>query len=327
MVQKQKSEYNLSVVIPAYNLENSLATLFIQLDSLDPLAVEIIFIDDASNDNTLQMIKAYAKGKNNVTCIKNKTNLGAGVARNKGFASVNGKYTYFFDGDDILHVPALMHTIEILERTQASVSLHSYKFFRGDSNSVGMNAVDVSLWQKFYPEFAGQAIELNEVAALLEFTNYPWNKVIKTEDYKNYAEEGLFGETTVNNDILGHWKIMLSAKNIILIDEPIASHVVAESDRHLSNKFGLERLQLFDALEDTRKFIENNSYWKSRYCHVYWSFVMRVSSWARAKLDENIRWKFDDRCQILLSRIKFQELNMLEKRNQHATLNWVFKNL
>jgi glycosyltransferase involved in cell wall biosynthesis len=92
----------ISVVIPCHN---SAATIQRALNSVCTQTIkpqELILIDDASTDNTLELIKVFTSQEHDfpVILIKNDLNLGAGLSRNKGWDVATGGWVSFLDSDD-----------------------------------------------------------------------------------------------------------------------------------------------------------------------------------------------------------------------------------
>ena len=92
----------ISVVIPCHN---SAATIQRALSSVCAQSIkpqELILIDDASSDNTLELLKVFTNQEHDfpVILIKNDRNLGAGLSRNKGWDIANGDWISFLDSDD-----------------------------------------------------------------------------------------------------------------------------------------------------------------------------------------------------------------------------------
>ena len=91
----------LSIIITLYNRKELVTRA---IESVVKLAedynVEILIIDDGSNDNPLEKISTYLT-KNNVNYYY-KENGGAGDAKNFGANLANGKYIIFLDSDDYL---------------------------------------------------------------------------------------------------------------------------------------------------------------------------------------------------------------------------------
>lgn len=95
--------YKISVIIPVYNTEKFLNKC---LDSVVNQTIfeemEIICINDASLDNSLQILKEYEKRYSNIIVIDLKENLKQGGARNKGIEQSTGEYLGFIDSDDYI---------------------------------------------------------------------------------------------------------------------------------------------------------------------------------------------------------------------------------
>ena len=60
----------------------------------------MIIVDDCSNDNTDEVVKSYLKDKR-IKYIKNETNCGAAISRNKALKKANGEWIAFLDSDDL----------------------------------------------------------------------------------------------------------------------------------------------------------------------------------------------------------------------------------
>ena len=89
----------VSVIIPVYNVEEYLRECLDSIVKQTLREIEIICVDDGSTDNSLEILKEYAKKDNRITVITQK-NLHAGVARNAGLAVAKGEYLSFLDSDD-----------------------------------------------------------------------------------------------------------------------------------------------------------------------------------------------------------------------------------
>ena len=116
---------------------------------------------------------------------------------------------------------------------------------------------------------------LDDVPRLLGFSNYPWNKVARTDHYRHTGLR--YGSTPVHNDILGHWLTLLDAGSILLIDQPLCTHIVNEGGRNLTNRESRARLSLLDALEETYSALEARPAKRNRFSHHYWDFALRVA--------------------------------------------------
>ena len=169
---------DLSVVIPMRNARDTVGTLLRDLLAVPGVDLEVIVVDDASSDDSAERVDQVAGDA--VQVIRLDQRHGAGHARNVGFAHASGRYTLFFDADDEIHPQALRSAMAMLEDTRADVAFLPYRYRRGHSEYEGMNDYDRSVWAQYAPR-QGEALTLDEVPRLLGFSNYPWNKIVRTD--------------------------------------------------------------------------------------------------------------------------------------------------
>ena len=96
--------YKISIIIPVFNVEdyidNAFQSIYNQTFNFEDL--QIIFIDDNSTDNSLEIIEKYANKYKNVISIHLDKNSGtAGKPRNIGMSHATADYIMFLDPDDL----------------------------------------------------------------------------------------------------------------------------------------------------------------------------------------------------------------------------------
>ncbi len=89
----------VSVVIPAHNEERFVWKAIESLLNQDYKPVEIIVVDNASDDSTAKVIGRYKN--QGVKLIKNKKNEGFGGGCNAGWKKAKGEILMFFDADEV----------------------------------------------------------------------------------------------------------------------------------------------------------------------------------------------------------------------------------
>lgn len=102
----------ISILMAVYNTAQYLPQC---LDSLLAQTMEdfqVICVDDASTDDSLQILKSYASRDSRIQVIPLKENHGQAYARNKGLECVTGTYTCFLDSDDWLGNDALQQVVD-----------------------------------------------------------------------------------------------------------------------------------------------------------------------------------------------------------------------
>lgn len=91
----------MTIIIPCYNAEKYLKRCFSSLDSLCNRDISLLFVDDGSKDNTLQMLKIWASNHPN-TRVVSKKNGGYATAINTGLDYCESEYVMFMGVDDEL---------------------------------------------------------------------------------------------------------------------------------------------------------------------------------------------------------------------------------
>lgn len=95
-----KNQYKFSVVIPCYNSEGTLRQTLDSCLNQTLSPYEIILVDDASSDSTVQIFNDYKIQHNNIKCISFDNNKGVSAARNAGWDNSTGDFVAFLDSDD-----------------------------------------------------------------------------------------------------------------------------------------------------------------------------------------------------------------------------------
>ena len=312
---------DVSVIVPMHDASATIVALVESLVAIEAVTIEVVVVDDASTDGSADLVAAL--GRPEVVVERLGTNHGAGLARNRGFERATGRYTLFFDADDEIHPTALVAAVGALDDTSADVAVLPYRYRRGHSTEFdGMNAFDAAVWAR-YATSVRRVTRLGEVPQLLGFSNYPWNKVLRTD---HYQQTGLrFGSTPVHNDVLGHWLTLLDSTSILLLDEPLCTHIVAEGGRNLTNRQARARLSLVDALEETYTELERRPALRNRYSHHYWDFVLRVASWATTRLTPEVVDEFNLRLQHHLLRMDLSDFTRIRLRRDFLLANRIIR--
>ena len=87
-------EVAVSVVVPAYNVENYIEQCALSVLNQSYPCCELIIIDDGSTDGTPQILDKLAD-RNDCIRVIHKENAGVSAARNTGIDMANGEYIVF----------------------------------------------------------------------------------------------------------------------------------------------------------------------------------------------------------------------------------------
>lgn len=93
----------VSIIIPAYNCEKTLAECLGNVVHQTLKDIEVIVVDDASTDGTWKIIaECERQFPELIMAVKSDVNRGPGGARNIGLMYASGEYIGFVDSDDIV---------------------------------------------------------------------------------------------------------------------------------------------------------------------------------------------------------------------------------
>lgn len=112
MIEKVR-DIDCSVIIPIFNGGKTLSRLFSSIGRSDRCKIEFILINDGSTDNSLEICSLHVQEDTRFVVI-NKPNEGVSSARNLGLLRARGRYIFFLDADDVLHLNVLEKMIDIM---------------------------------------------------------------------------------------------------------------------------------------------------------------------------------------------------------------------
>lgn len=92
----------LSIIVPVYNTEQYLHQCLDSIINSTLINIEIICVNDASTDNSLEILQKYAQNDTRVKVINLKTNKRQGGARNEGIKAAEADWIAFVDSDDFV---------------------------------------------------------------------------------------------------------------------------------------------------------------------------------------------------------------------------------
>ncbi|MDG4764939.1 glycosyltransferase family 2 protein [Solwaraspora sp. WMMD406] len=104
----------MSVIVPCHNSTKTIALCIESVLAQSYSAIELIVVDDASNDQTTTIVERY-----DCTLVPLSQNVGAGIARNRGISASHGEILFFLDSDVALAPDAVENAVHILDADPA----------------------------------------------------------------------------------------------------------------------------------------------------------------------------------------------------------------
>ena len=96
------SKPKISIIIPMYNEQKNAKKVIRSIQNQNLQEIEIVCVNDNSNDKTLQILEDLKKEDPRITIITNKKNRGVIYNRIYGAIRSKGEYVTFIDADDAL---------------------------------------------------------------------------------------------------------------------------------------------------------------------------------------------------------------------------------
>lgn len=194
----------VSIIIPAYNVEEYLMRCIDSISNQSYKNIEIIIVDDGSTDNTLKVCKVLAKKDKRVKII-HQENKGLSGARNTGLEIAQGEYVGFVDADDYIENRMIENLLKNAETYKADVScgrafIHSRNGMVRHPNNNSKEIVTIDEQENLVKSYLDGTI-----------TMAAWDKLYKRTSLSNVR----FDRNTFNEDADFILKLCLAGKKIV----------------------------------------------------------------------------------------------------------------
>ena len=210
----KKRNPKISLIITIYNQESFLKYAYFYIQKQELKDIEIIFVDDASSDNSSKLIYSLMENDKRIIYIKNKINKGAFHSRNEGILLSKGKYILIHDPDDLLLNNILIKTYEIAE--YYNLDILQFYVIRGsfDKNKI---------WKR--NKYKSGILYSEEVKNVFFFsvTRTLWDKLIKREIFvksiNSMSEKFRKEKYIVHSDDTIFWGIISSTNSYGFLEQ------------------------------------------------------------------------------------------------------------
>lgn len=216
----------VSVIIPVYNAQKTIANCINSLISQTYKAIEIILVDNGSVDESVLICEKYAKCDGRV--IVESSSQGVSNARNRGIFVSKGEYLIFVDSDDWIETDAVENMVNSFEKN----CLNIYGYY-----------VDVYKHNKKYQKKKSTKCQtyLNDYDAAITlfsqgFLGSVWNKIYESEIIKN---NNISFDNTVNlgEDISFNLDYLRICNMNIITRDKAYYHYIRKNDDSLVHGF------------------------------------------------------------------------------------------
>ena len=127
----------VSIITPVYNSKKFIKDAIESVIAQSYQNWEMIIVDDASTDNSMEIIQRYVNREYRIVLFSNDKNLGASESRNLAIREAKGNYIAFLDSDDRWLPNKLEKQIELMERENIAMSYSNYETINEDGFITG----------------------------------------------------------------------------------------------------------------------------------------------------------------------------------------------
>lgn len=236
----------ISVIVPVYNNAPFLPRCINSLINQTYKNIEIILVDDGSNDNSLSVCKEWAQKDNRIT-VYHQEYLGVSEARNKGLELAKGEYIIFLDGDDEAHPDYVQKLYVTLIENDLDIAVGCLLRIR---NGQPINKFEVT---DNIQIFDGKNIQMKTFERNRYFYMVVCGKLFKKELY-----DGLkFPKDRINEDESLIYQLYWKSKRIGVIDDYLYFYHY-NSNSITEKKYNIHHLDGFYMLEEKFAFYKNH---------------------------------------------------------------------
>lgn len=130
----------VSVIMPAYNAENTIADSITSVQSQIFTDFELIIVNDCSLDKTRAIAESLALTDSRISILDMDVNSGAGSSRSYGIKESKGRYIAFLDADDLWRPEKLEKQITMMRNEDLPFVCSSYSVIDEDGRHLYVNS-------------------------------------------------------------------------------------------------------------------------------------------------------------------------------------------
>ena len=238
----------ISVVVPAYNCQDTIERCIKSIQNQTYSNLEIIVVNDGSTDKTESIVKNLSINDSRIKLISIQ-NSGVSHARNTGIDSAIGDYIAFVDSDDYIDSDMYETLLSLMKEYCVQIAHCSYKNIDNDKITAVGNTGEVTVQNH------DEALRCLLSGRL--FTGGNWNKLYN----KSLFNRIKFDESVrVNEDVLANFYLFNSVDKSVFIDRAFYNYVAnTNSVTHaMSSNLGVEHVAF--VAEKMAKLSKGKSY-------------------------------------------------------------------
>jgi len=151
----------ITIIVPMYNIEQYIEKCVCSLKNQTYKEIEILLINDGSEDGTQVISEKYVKSDSRIRLI-NLEHKGTSICRNIGIKEAKGEYIAFVDGDDTVSDDYIEFLYRCIQNSEADISVCKFRYvykdedvdFKDKKTAIqvysGLEALGMLLYQQYF---------------------------------------------------------------------------------------------------------------------------------------------------------------------------------
>lgn len=223
MIDKNSMNSNIpepliSLIVPVYNVAEYLETCLQSIMNQTYKNLEIIVVDDGSDDGSSTLCDGYARQDQRIKVI-HLPHGGVSMARNAGLDMATGEFLGFVDSDDWIETDMYEMLYTLLVDNNADVSACSYYLDqRGKASKVVNDSGELYVFSK---KEIIRALVKNE-----QVKSYLWAKLFK----RSLFDRLTFPVGRVYEDVAVLYKVFYASQKVVMIGQPKYHYMIHKNN-------------------------------------------------------------------------------------------------
>lgn len=244
----------ITIIVPVYQVNQFLSQCLDSLVNQTYKNLEIILIDDGSDDGSELICDKYAQKDSRIKVI-HQSNKGLSEARNTGLEAAQGDYIAFVDSDDIVSTKYIESLYTLIIEHNADISICSYIKSQNEQTDNSKEAkIYVTNAKQMLQSWHGEHKYVETVV---------WNKLYRKEVF-NLPDKLRFPAAKNHEDVYISHLLINRAQNIVITSQKLYTYRVRNGSITKSNITEHKIRQNIDAQLSRLSFFEDNHYNISR---------------------------------------------------------------
>lgn len=128
----------VSIITPLYNSASYISRTIQSVLDQTFQDWEMLIVDDCSTDKGVDIVKGIAADEPRIKLLKNQTNSGPALTRNRGIKAAQGRYIAFLDSDDQWHKDKLKIQLEFMQKNRVGFTYSYYNHIDEKGNQISV---------------------------------------------------------------------------------------------------------------------------------------------------------------------------------------------